>query len=1004
MPGKQRNAANYRSKEKRFRNLMWHRVREVLLVSSPYDAFILQQDIPLTEQADREYSSLHLSTPPRFTHVPTGAKAIRQLEARRFDLVMAMTSLSDMRVNAFGRKVKALRPGRPVVLLALDRKEVRSMRRRIDTEAIDGVFLWNGDPRILLAINHFIEDRENVEADVRHGNIKVIIVVEDDPAYYSAFLGLLYHELMEHADALYQEGLNPMSRRTYMQSRPKVLLATSFEKGLRLYKKYHRNTLAIISDVGLPRGDGHDKEAGLEIVRRVRRKAPDLPIILQSAQPDFAKRAEKLGVGFIEKGSQQLLEHIRSFLIDYLGFGPFLFRMRDGGPMVGRAEDLQELEERLLDMPEASLRYHARHDHFSIWLGTRSEFELAERVRPVRVEDFDDIDDFRNLLRSALREARRNTHRGLVADFDRRLFDRAPFVRLGRGSLGGKARGLAFLHRLLAEHGVTELAGLEVAIPKTVVLTTEHFDAFLEHNALRQFALTTDDDDEIDRRFRDALLPTALFDDLRFILRHMECPLAVRSSSLLEDSRHQRLAGIYDTFMLPNNGPWEQRLKDLTAAIQRIYASTFLQNARTYLRRTGRRLEEDKMAVVIQELVGQRFGNRFYPMYSGVAQSYNFYPIREQKPEDGVVLLALGFGRQVVEGGLALRFNPKNPEELPQLGNPKLLLDRSQRRFFALDLERTADPAKDLNSTLQEYDLSVAEDDGALALSGSVYSPEDRMIRDGLDRKGPRLITFNNILKHRAINLAEALGLALKLGSKGFGESVEIELAGDMGDWGRRPPRGRKRREPRLYLLQIRPFLSPTFSSTQPVITLKRHNLLVTSKRCLGHGVDKTLHDLIYVREGPWTMARNRAIAQELGQLNRALDKERRRYVLIGPGRWGTSDPSLGVPAQWNQICAVKAIIETAPPGRSVEPSQGSHFFQNLTALEIAYFTLGAGLETTWGEKGEVPAELLDQGWLDEQEAFRKTENLRHLRFEKPLVVLIDGRRGVGQIVRPGSP
>jgi DNA-binding NarL/FixJ family response regulator len=987
---------------------MWHRVREVLLVSSPYDAFILQQDGPLTEQVYREYRGLHLPAPPRFTHVATGTAAINRLKKRRFDLVLAMTSLADMRVNSFGRKVKNMRPGRPVVLLSLDRKELQRVQHKIDREVIDGVFLWNGSARILAAITHFIEDRENVEHDVKHGNLRVIIVIEDNISYYSAFLGLLYQELSTHAWDLYQEGLNSVGRRMYMQSRPKVLLATSYEEGMELFRKYRKHVLAIISDIGLPRKGKQDPRAGLRVIRRVRKVDPDLPILLQSAESKYGPEATDLRVGFIDKNSPRLLERLGYFLRDSLGFGPFIFRLSNG-KQVAQATDLHAMEETLPTVPTESLEYHAKHNHFSVWLATRSEFDLADQIRPIKANQFEDIDSFRRFLIGALHMARRDGQRGVVADFDRRRFLRDPFVRLGSGPLGGKARGLAFLHRLLAHKSVNDFGGLEVTIPKTVVITTEHFDAFIDQNGLRDFAVTCGEDHEVTRRFLAGRLPKPLFEDLKYIILHIKLPLAVRSSSLLEDSKHQRLAGIYATFMLANSGPAEERLRQACDAIKRVYASTFYGNARAYLERTGRRMEEDKMAVVLQEVVGQRYRSLFYPLFSGVAQSYNFYPIRRQQPEDGVAHIALGFGRQVVEGGAALRFSPRNPEEIPQFSKPKALLDTSQRRFFALDMDQECCTTGALFASLAERGLEVAEKDGTLRIVGSVYSPEDRMIRDDLRLPGPRLVTFNNLLKHRAIPLADALAEVLKLGRESFGEAVEIEFAGDLGDRGKHLPKGQPRREPKLYLLQIRPFLGHDRSGGDGAhLRFRDQDLLGASSRAMGHGILETIRDILYIRTDRWDAALNQRIAEEVGQLNKVLHRSKRPYLLIGPGRWGTADPWLGIPVQWSQISNVGAIIETSPPGREVEPSQGTHFFQNLTALEIPYFTLPAGAECTTPatlphRNDKAPTNFLDRGWLDTQKAHHETDQLRHLRFENAITLALDGRHGTGQITKPGA-
>lgn len=982
----------------RFHDLMWHRISEVLLVSSPYDAFILEQDGQLTEQVFREYSKLSLPAPPRFTHAPTGEEAIRMLKMRRFDLVLTMTSLADMDVNAFGRRVKKLRRGRPVVLLALDRKELYDLRGAIDSSAIDGAFLWSGDSKILLAIIKYIEDRENLDLDIRHGHLKVIIVLEDSPYYYSLFLSLLYKELTAQALSLYAEGANEIMRQMSMKSRPKVLLATTYQEGVQLFERYKKNLLAIISDMGLPRGDMHDARAGLDFVRMARKYDPDLPVLLQSAEEEHKEAAEGAQAGFIHKTSPQLLAAIRDFLTGSLGFGDFVFRLPDGRE-VDRAHDLRELEEKLADIPMSSLVYHAQHNHFSIWLVARSEFSLADRIRPRQVSEFDDPEEAREFLVTTLREGRHKTRRGVVSDFSRKRFDREPYTRLGHGSLGGKARGLAFFNMLLADMGPEEFGGLDVSVPKMVALTTDHFDTFLQRNNLRHFAIHCEDDEELVRRFLDTRLPVELADALDFILEHMTEPLAVRSSSLLEDSMHQRLAGIYNTLMLPNNAPEaNRRLREVCDAVKLVWASTFSSKARAYLKNTGKHVGEEKMGVIIQELAGSHHGDRFYPDFSGVVQSYNFYPIGPQKAEDGVAHMALGFGRIVVDGGLALRFSPQHPEVLPQFAKPKTLMDRSQRGFYALGMERHCCASDaDLFSTMSYYGLDVAEKDGTLKAVGSVFDPDELRIHDSLRPRGPRVITFNNILKHRAIPLPEALLRLLELGQEGFGGAVEIELAVDMGDWGRRTPRGTSRLQPHLYVLQIRPFASSAQMTTGPEVRFTGDDLLCSTERSLGNGVSTDICDVVYVRYDRWEASKNKAIADEVGAINERLVKLDRPYLLIGPGRWGTSDEWLGIPVDWGQISNARVIVEASPKGYDVEPSQGTHFFQNITALQVAYLTLPAG------RLAQDTSQFLDLAWLDEQVAYHATEHLRWLQLNEPVTAVLRGRHGRGVIAKPGA-
>ncbi|MDH3744506.1 MAG: PEP/pyruvate-binding domain-containing protein, partial [Acidobacteriota bacterium] len=645
----------------RFHDLTPNRVREVLLVASPYDAFILEEDGLLTEQIFFEYREVSASSPPRFTHVRSVRAAFAALEKRRFDLILVMASLHGMGVNEFGRRVKDLRPGRPVVFLALDDLELEEAQEAIDPEVVDGTFLWRGDAQILLAITKSVEDRVNVDHDVRESNIRVIIMIEDSPRFYSAFLGLLYKELVSQARSLAAEGVNELHRLMYMRARPKILHAKSYEEGMDLFKRYEPNVMAVISDVAIPRDGEVDPAAGVEFAKHTRRRIPELPVLLHSADPENTGIARTMRAAFADKSSPTLLAEIRSFLTEELGFGDFVFRLPDGRE-VARAHDLLEMEQTLATVAGASITYHAARNHFSKWMMARCEFELADQLRPRTASDLGGVEEARAHLIRVLTEVRKSSYRGHVADLKPDRFEEDLISRTGHGALGGKARGIAFLNRALSEVTLAHDAALSVEIPKTVVITTDVFDTFLDRGNLRGFVSDCKDDVELKRRFLDSPLPPALLEHLRFLVTCLDGPLAVRSSSLLEDSLHQPFAGIYATLMIPNSDPdIEERLASLATAIKLVYASTFERNARSYLSSTGHLEEEEKMAVIIQPLVGRRRGDRFYPTFSGVAQSVNYYPVGAQQGKDGVVHVALGLGRLVVEGGQALRFSPRNP-------------------------------------------------------------------------------------------------------------------------------------------------------------------------------------------------------------------------------------------------------------------------------------------------------------------------------------------------------
>ena len=973
------------------------RVREILLVSSPYDAFVLEEDGLLTEQAFLELGDTGVPSSPRFTHVSTGEAALDALREHRYDLVLTLTTLPDMEADVLALRAKKSASGIPVVLLGLDRKELRDLLDRIDPAQFDGAFLWSGDAKVLLTIVKYVEDQRNVAHDVEQGNVRVLIMIEDSPRYYSSFLGLLYRELMAQSHTLYTEGIDELHRQMYMKSRPKILHATTYEEGMELFERYKSNVMAVVCDLRFPRDGELDDRAGLEFARAVRTYDPELPVLLQSAEEEEgAEAAAELGVAFVGKKTPRLLAEIRNFLRFNLRFGDFVFRLPDGGE-VGRAHDLRDLIEVLPEVPAESIAYHGLRNHFSLWLQARSEFELAERVRHQEISDFETLEEARQYLLDVLQTLQRNTFRGVVSDFDRGHFEESDFTRIGQGPLGGKARGLAFFHRLLTAYGPEDFGGLRVSLPRTAVLATELFDEFMEESGLRGFASACDDDVEIARRFVEAELPEAHEEELRFLASRLEGPLAVRSSSLLEDSLHQVMAGIYLTLLIPNNAPdLETRLEELAAAIRLVYASVFFQGARSYLENMGQLLEDEKMAVIIQPIVGQRRGDRFYPSFSAVAESYNFYPLGPQKPEDGVALMALGLGRTIVEGGMALRVSPRHPEVVPQLDDPDLLLEATQRKFYAMDLSyRPRDLALDLAEAVRQYDLSAAEEDGALAPVASTFVPGEERLVDDLSRSGSRVVTFNNILRHRSIPLAEALQRLLEIAREGMGTPVELELAGDMGDWGKvfSPPD--ERRPPELSVLQVRPF--PTgITGDETKLSFAAEDLLCRSTASLGHGLIRDIRDVVYVDRDRWEPGANAEIAREVGEINERLEREDRPFLLIGPGRWGSRDEWLGIPVEWGQISSVAVIVEASPEGYAVDPSQGSHFFHNLTNLHLGYLTLPPGTD------GDRESEsFLDWAWLDSVEPHATTDHLRHLRFDEPLVVALDGRDRQGIVALP---
>jgi hypothetical protein len=805
---------------------------------------------------------------------------------------------------------------------------------------------------------------------------------------------------------LLSEGLNRVQKLIRMRTRPKVLHAVNWEQAQQIHDRYASNLFAVISEVGFCVDGVHDPEAGIRFARRIRAERGDLPVLLQSGESAQLQRARQVATVTVDRRSPRLLGEIRRFLRDHLGFGDFVFILPDGTE-VDRAKDIEEFTHKLSSVPDESLRFHASRNHISVWLMARSEFTLARKIKRKTLEDFPSLDAVREFLIAELDTLQRRSRLGVIRDADPGVLDPdSRFQRLGSGSLGGKARGIAFLDQLFTGdtgHGEdAQVSGLPLRIPRSVALTTDAFDEFVEENGLYELLTRDADDQKVRQRFQQGRLPGWVQDSLRAVTERLRYPLAVRSSSLLEDSLMFPFAGIYTTVMLPNSDEDDDvRLRELELAVKHVYASTYCENARAYIANTSRSIEEEKMGVLIQQLVGQRFDSRFYPHFAGVARSHNFYPVSPQRPEDGVAQLVLGLGGMVVEGGNTLRFSPRHPRQFPGFGSPKQMLRASQSYFYALDLSQRLDPARPgLEDNPRRYPLEVAAQDGTIKAVGSVYdAANDRIVEDP-SREGPWLITFKNLLAHEAIPLAEALTALLDLTESALGTHVEVELACDMGDWGRRLPRSRPqegRRVPTLYLLQVRPALVHEFAEELKVDRVPERRVICRSDSALGHGRFEDLRDLVYVRRDTFDPAQSPRIAEDIGVINAALKEANRGYVLFGPGRWGSSDPWLGIPVQWSQIAGARIIVEASPQGYNVDPSQGAHFFHNITALGIGYLTVPPG-----STRAAPAAEgFVNWDWLDAQPAETETDYLRHVRLDRPLLAVLDGRDSRGVLARP---
>ena len=974
-----------------FQDLMPRRIGRVLLVSSPYDYFILAEDGQLTERVLSEFLDLGLRWTPDLMRVSTGAEALAAAVSDwPPDLVIATPHVGDMNAVELCRQLRAAGVQTSVVLLAYDARELSDFVARNDCRDIERTFVWQGDVRILLAIIKYLEDKLNLAHDCGVAGVPLLLVVEDSVRYYSSFLPMIYTELLRHSQALIAEGLNLSHKIMRMRARPKLVLASTFEEAWSTFTTYLDGVLGVISDVEFARDGASSRMAGVDLAMRIRAAAPDVPIVLQSSRPENAALATKVGARFLLKGSPVLLNDLRRCMLDDFSFGDFVFRLPDGRE-VGRARDLRELEEKLHVVPAESIGYHGERNHFSKWLRARTEFALAQLLRPRQISDYPDLESLRVAVIRSIGDYRRELGLGVVADFDRRSFNgEGDFFRLGGGSLGGKARGLAFVRRLLAKAGLpARFPDVRVTVPSCVVVGTDVFDQFLDENNLRDFAIASSDDEKTRARIERAPLPDPILRDLRVFLEHVREPLAVRSSSLLEDSQYQPFTGVYETYMLPNNHADPQvRLEQLTRAIKGVYASTFSQHTKAYLRATPYRLEEEKMAVILQRIVGADHAGRFYPDFAGVARSINFYPAPPIAPEDGIAAVALGLGRTVVEGGACMRFCPRFPQHLVQFSSVTDMLQNSQRQFWALDL-RGGTAAMDPHLEMREasFGLDVAEADGTLAAVASTYSREDDAVFDGISRSGVRLVSFAPVLKHGVFPLPELIDEMLRIGTTGMGVPVEIEFAVKLGTPG--VPGAPQE----LGFLQMRPLaLSREFEELE-LGEVKPADTICYCTSVLGNGRIEGLRDLVVVDVQRFDRARSLEAAQEVAQMNADLCAERTPYILIGVGRWGSADPWLGIPVRWEQISAARVIVEAGFKDLKVAPSQGTHFFQNLTSFQVGYFTVNP----------HVGEGVVDWAWLAAQPAVREGVFARRIRLSQPVEVRMDGRRREGIISKPGG-
>lgn len=978
------------SKFQDFHNLMRYRIRDILLVSSLYDSYIFEEDNRLYELIRQEYQGLNLSHSPELVQVSNGVEAINlALEEKRFDLIITTLHIEDMSAITFAKKVREAGLDIPVILLGYDNREMTDLISKGDISIFTKVFIWQGDFRIILGIIKYLEDKVNVEHDTKKIGVQSIILIEDNIRFYSSYLPLIYTEVLKQSQSLISEGINLSHKFLRMRARPKILLCTTFDEAWSYFEKYQEYILGVISDIDFMREGKPDPTAGILFCKKVKEIQTDIPILLQSTNREYEKIAIENGAKFLMKDSPLLLEDVKDFMRENFGFGDFVFRNNDGEE-VDRARNLYELESKLKTVPDESIVYHASKNHFSNWLKARTEFWLAHQLRPKKVEDFQDISSLRNLLIDSLREFRKSRQIGVISDFNKETFDETTtFARIGGGSLGGKARGLGFVNTLLSNFEIRyKFQGIKIFVPAAVVIATDVFDQFLDQNNIREFALTSNDDEEILKKFLNAkIFPKEIYDSLEEFLSIVKDPIAVRSSSLLEDSQGQPFAGVYDTFMLPNNNSdLKIRLNQLIHAIKRIYASVFFEKSKDYIKVTSYRLEEEKMAVIVQKIVGANHNGKFYPELSGVAKSYNFYPNPPLKSSDGLTSVAPGLGKAIVDGGLTFRFCHKSPQHNLQYSSIEDLLNYTPKEFFALDLnEEFLNDSIAEDRLVKKYFLSEAHKDGTLNYTGSTYSIDDEKVYDGVNRDGVLIFSMASILKHKFFPLPEILDLLLEMGSWGTASPVEIEFAVNLS-----VPEGKPKE---FGFLQMRPLVINHELEEVDVEIISEENALCKSENVLGHGVINNIKDIIFVDKENFDRKFTVEIAKEISQFNSQLLHIGVPYLLIGLGRWGTLDPWLGIPVSWENINGASAIVESNFFDYPIELSQGSHFFQNLTSFKVGYFTVSNNSENSF----------IDWDWLLSQKVNNQKKFTRHVKLNHPITIKIDGLKGKGIIIKPSS-
>ena len=972
-------------KDTSFANLMNKRIYNVLLIATKYDAFMLEDDGRVDEQIFNEYTSLSLRYPPRFTQVTTEEEALAELKDRNFELIICMPNMDNRDIFAAATEIKIHYPNIPIVVLTPFSKEVSKRIANEDLSAIDYVFSWLGNAELLLAIIKLIEDKMNAPDDTASVGVQIILLVEDSVRFYSSALPHLYKFVLEQSQMFAKEALNDHQRTLRMRGRPKIKLARTYEEAVRIFNQYRDNMLGIISDMSFMHDGVKDPYAGYKFGQYVRKTGLIIPFVLESSEASNKVYAKGLGASFIDKNSKSYPQDLRKKIMQRFGFGDFVILNPQTKEEIMRIKDLKDLQKKVFQIPDDSLVYHLSRNHFSRFFYSRAMFPPAEVLKRVDVSDYKDMDEARKLIFDLIVQYRRMKNSGVVAVYQKERFDEySNFARIGDGSLGGKGRGLAFIGAMVKRYPKLEHDHFAVTIPKTVVICTDIFDEFMETNELYPVVLSEVDDETILKYFLRASLPARLIEDLMAFFDVVKSPIAVRSSSLLEDSHYQPFAGIYSTYMVPKLEDKYDMLRTLSDAIKAVYASVFYRDSKAYMTATSNLIDQEKMAIVLQEVVGNRYNDRFYPTISGVARSLNFYPIGNEKAEDGIANIALGLGKYIVDGGQTLRFSPRHPHNILQMSTMDFALRETQTRFYALDLKNLADQfSVDDSFNLLRLNLKDADADGSLKFIVSTYDPYDQVIRDGYYPGGRKILSFVNVLQHEVFPLADTLDQILHVGEDEMGRPIEIEFAVNIDP--QNPGFAT------FYLLQVRPIVDNKEVMEEDLTLVEQEDTILTSTSVLGHGIVTDVQDIIYVKTGAFCSSNNQSIAYDIEKMNRQFTGEEKNYVLVGPGRWGSSDSWLGIPVKWPHISNARVIVECGLENYRVDPSQGTHFFQNLTSFGVGYFTINPFKGDGW----------FDEGYLNSLPAVEETEYLRHVRFDKPVVIKMDGKKSLGVVLKP---